>query len=105
VNYVHSERDRSSIYADALPLFTAGRARLLDNAKLIVQFANLERKTSPSGRDHIDHPKGQNDDLANSVALAMVLATKKSSGFDLETYMKAFYDPAPSRLSRSLGLN
>ena len=26
-----SDRDRSAIYADALPLFTSGRARLLDN--------------------------------------------------------------------------
>jgi hypothetical protein len=30
VVYRHSERDRSKIYQDVLPLFTSGRARLLD---------------------------------------------------------------------------
>src|ERR1700730_17946002 len=31
IRYVHSERNRSEIYLDALPLFTAGKARILDN--------------------------------------------------------------------------
>jgi hypothetical protein len=74
ITYQHSERDRSKIYADALPLFTSGRARLLDNARLVNQFASLERRTSPIGRDRIDHGPAGMDDLANSAALAMVLA-------------------------------
>jgi hypothetical protein len=35
INYQYSDRDRSSIYLDALPLFTTGFARLLDNKRLI----------------------------------------------------------------------
>jgi hypothetical protein len=35
INLRHSDRDRLSIYLDALPLFTTGRARLLDNKCLI----------------------------------------------------------------------
>ena len=31
INYQHSERDRSAIYLDAMPLFTTGRARLINN--------------------------------------------------------------------------
>ena len=56
IRYNHSERDRSTIYSDALPLFSSGRARLVDNPKLVSQFANLERRTSLGGRDRIDHP-------------------------------------------------
>jgi hypothetical protein len=76
IRYIHSERDRSAIYSDVLPLFTAGRARLLDNAKLVSQFANLERRTLPGGRDRIDHPNsaGAHDDSANSAALSLVLS-------------------------------
>jgi hypothetical protein len=97
IKYVHSERDRSAIYSDVLPLFTAGRARLLDNSKLVTQFANLERRTLSTGRDRVDHPNhsGSHDDLANSCALALVLAAGKSSGFDLDLYMRfAFGDEA-----------
>ena len=72
----HSDKDRSAIYSGALPLFTAGRARILDNKKLVSQFANLERRTTAS-RDRIDHPNGQHDDLANSCAGSLVLATAR----------------------------
>jgi hypothetical protein len=78
--YRHSERNRSEIYRDTLPLFTSGRARLLDNQKLISQFAGLERKTSTMGKDRIDHGPGGHDDICNSAALAMVLATSVAKG-------------------------
>jgi hypothetical protein len=72
--YKHSERYRSEIYLNCLPLFTSGRARILDNKRLINQFQSLERKTSSVGRDVVNHPSGQHDDCANATALAMVLA-------------------------------
>jgi hypothetical protein len=78
ITYRHSTRDRSAIYADALPLFTSGRARLLDNPRLVNQFASLERKTSSLGRDKIDHGPGGHDDLCNAAALSLVLATSKT---------------------------
>ena len=74
VRYVQSEKDRSAIYADAMPLFTAGRARLVDNPRLVSQLAALERRTTPVGRDRIDHPAGGHDDVANAVAGALTLA-------------------------------
>jgi hypothetical protein len=76
INYKHSERDRSAIYGDALPLFTSGKIRLLDNKKMINQFASLERHTSSVGKDKIDHGAGGHDDLCNAVAGAMVLAAE-----------------------------
>lgn len=74
IRYEASERDRSAIYLDALPLFTSGRARLLDSPRLAHQFASLERRTSRAGRDRVDHPPGGADDLANAAAGALVLA-------------------------------
>jgi hypothetical protein len=76
ITYRHSERDRSAIYLDALPLFTTGRARLLDNNRLVQQFAGLERRTSPMGKDRIDHGPAGADDVCNSAAGAMVLAAR-----------------------------
>jgi hypothetical protein len=51
VKYQHSERDRSAIYLDVLPKFTSGRIRLLDHPRLVTQFAALERRTSPIGKN------------------------------------------------------
>jgi hypothetical protein len=85
IKYKHSERDRSAIYADALPLFTAGRARILDNKRLVNQFAALERKVSPGGRDRIGHPErsGHHDDAANACAGALVLASARTAELNI----------------------
>ena len=77
ITYRHSDRDRSAIYGDALPLFTSGRARLLDNPKLVAQFASLERRTSTSGRDRIDHGPNGHDDACNAAAGALTLLSTK----------------------------
>ena len=77
INRVKSALDRSGIYLNALPLFTSGRARLLDNKRLVNQFANLERRTFPSGKDRIDHERGRHDDMCNAAAGALVLASPR----------------------------
>jgi hypothetical protein len=74
--YAHSDRDGSAIYADALPLYTSGRARILDIKRHTRQLAQLERKTSTTGRDRVSHPVGGHDDLATASCLAMVLAAQ-----------------------------
>jgi hypothetical protein len=81
IKYVPSERDRSAIYLDCMPLFTAGRARLIDNPRLVAQFAALERRTFSTGRDRVDHGSSGKDDACNSAALALVLAAERS-GYD-----------------------
>ena len=68
ISYRHSDADRSAIYLDALPLFTSGRARLIDSARLVAQFAALERRTFSTGRDRVDHGKAGRDDAANAAA-------------------------------------
>jgi hypothetical protein len=74
VKYEHAEQDRSALYLNALPLFTAARTRLLDNKRLVAQFGALERRTSPVGKDRVDHGPGGHDDLCNAAAGALVLA-------------------------------
>jgi hypothetical protein len=78
IKYRSSDRDRSALYLDVLPLFTSGRARLIDNPRLVHQFATLERRTSRTGRDRVDHAIGSHDDAANSAAGALLLASGKS---------------------------
>jgi hypothetical protein len=77
--YRTSQINRSEIYLNVLPLFTSGRARLIDNPRLISQFANLERRTFPTGRDRIDHDRSGHDDLCNAAAGAMDLASRTSA--------------------------
>jgi hypothetical protein len=72
----HSERDRSAIYADLVPLLTAGNARLIDSKRLVSQLASLERRVTSMGRDRIDHGPGGSDDVANSAAGALVMVGK-----------------------------
>jgi hypothetical protein len=74
VKYQNSERDRSEIYCEALPLFMSGRCKLLDSRRLVGQFAQLERRTFSNGKDKVDHPRNGADDLANAAAGALVLA-------------------------------
>jgi hypothetical protein len=77
VSYYNCPRDRSALYANVLPLFTSGAVRLLDNKKLVGQFAALERRPTTT-RDKIDHPPAAHDDLCNAAAGALVLAAERS---------------------------
>lgn len=72
ITYLHSERSKSEIYLEAVSLFASGAVRILDNKNLISELILLERKTSRSGRDVVDHPVGAHDDLANSCAGVLV---------------------------------
>jgi hypothetical protein len=74
VHYTYSDDDKSGIYLNALPLFTSGRVRLVDNSRLVTQFTTLERRVSPGGKDAVDHGRNAHDDLCNAAAGALVLA-------------------------------
>jgi hypothetical protein len=76
IRYATSKLDRSEIYLGFLPLITSGQVLLLDHPRAIAQFANLERRTFPSGKDRIDHGRSGHDDLSNAIAGAVVLASQ-----------------------------
>jgi hypothetical protein len=78
IKFRASERDRSTIFVDVLPLFSSGCVRLISNQRLVNQLAALERKTNPSGRDRVDHPPGGHDDIAVAAAGALVLCSSQS---------------------------
>jgi hypothetical protein len=74
IRYDTSEKPKSDIYKELLPLLNSRRVDLIDHQKMISQLCNLERKTARGGRDSIDHPTGAHDDVANCAAGALVFA-------------------------------
>jgi hypothetical protein len=64
-----------------VPIITSKRVELPDNVRLVNQLVALERRTSLTGKDSIDHPRGLHDDLANAVAdVCDVVAREGSRG-------------------------
>ncbi len=78
-----SERTKSEIYVELLPLINSHKADLLDDRKTINQLVGLERRTARSGKDSIDHPPGGHDDRINAVAGALVLAAMGPGSFEI----------------------
>jgi len=74
IEYDLAEHPKSEIYLSCVPLLNATRVQLLDLPRLAAQFTSLERRTSRSGRDTVDHTPGAHDDLANAVAGALLLS-------------------------------
>jgi hypothetical protein len=79
IAYEPSELVKSDIYGSFLPLLNSCRVDLLDHKKLANQLVSLERRTARGGKDSIDHPPAQHDDIANAVAGAAVLAIGTST--------------------------
>lgn len=71
ITYEHSEKDRSGIYADFLAALNSDRVELPPCETTARQLTSLERRTTRTGKDIIDHPPGGHDDFANAVAGAV----------------------------------
>lgn len=86
IGYEVSERDKSDLYRDLLPLINTREAELLENQRLTQQLLGLDRRTAQRGRDTIafmrrhsrseDGHSSAHDDVANAVAGALVLAAE-----------------------------
>jgi hypothetical protein len=72
VQYELSDKPKSDLYRDLLPLVNSGKVELLDHSRLVTQLCGLERRTARSGKDSIDHAPGAHDDLVNAAAGALV---------------------------------
>ena len=79
IKLISSEKTKSEIYLEILPVVNASRIELLDHPKMISQFSRLERRTSRSGRDIVDHGPSTHDDVANAVAGSLWLCEKAAS--------------------------
>lgn len=80
ITYRASELAKSDIYLAFLPVLNSGRVRLLDLPQAKKQLTSLDRFEHRGGRDTIDHPKGQHDDVANAVAGVVVMVDQKRLG-------------------------
>jgi hypothetical protein len=76
ITYTASERDRSAIYLELLPIVNAARVAILDQPDLLRELRGLERRRGTSGRDRVDHRPGSHDDRANAAAGALVLVAE-----------------------------
>lgn len=68
VSYKRSERSRSDLYREMLPMLNSGKLMLLDHPKLFKQIMGLERRVFRGGKEAINHAPGSHDDIANAVA-------------------------------------
>jgi hypothetical protein len=69
-----SDWTRSKIYLAALPMVMSNQVELLDLPRLLTQLRSLERRKRRQGKDTVDAPPRQHEDVANSAYGALVLA-------------------------------
>jgi hypothetical protein len=77
IDYKTSKLNRSELYLESVPFWMRSAVSIPDNHQLIRELRLLERKTSPSGADKVDHPKNGSDDFANALAGSMWLTMKE----------------------------
>jgi hypothetical protein len=82
IDYRLSDKPKSEIYQNLLPLLNGNRLELLDLPRLAAQLVGLERRTARSGRDSIDHGPGGHDDVINAAGSALLAASGTNSRYD-----------------------
>jgi hypothetical protein len=80
VTYRESPMDKSAAYAECAPLFAQGRVRVLDDPAMLRELKMLERRPRAGGKPWIDHPRGQHDDRANALCLAVAMVVSQRIG-------------------------
>lgn len=75
--YEVSKLDRSGLYLELLAAINSGRIELPPCEKTKRQLAGLERRTSRSGRDSIDHGPNGHDDRSNAIAGLLALSKQR----------------------------
>jgi hypothetical protein len=78
IEYEHAEQSKSELFLETVALVNSKQCELLDHPRLLAQFGGLQRRTTRSGKDSVDHRPHQRDDLANACAGALVLAVTGS---------------------------
>ena len=66
-HYIRAEETASKLYLEGQPIFNRGQIEIPDDATLIRELRLLERRPSNLGREVVSHPRGANDDRANSL--------------------------------------
>ena len=107
ITYNVAEKNRSELYLAMLPAINSQTVELLDSKRLTSQLAGLERRTSRSGKDSVDHAPGSYDDVANAAAGAVVLLARRGpvswlTGLPIDD--PAHAEAVAKRLNPSAGL-
>jgi hypothetical protein len=98
LGYKRSEKSKSEIYLEVLPVFTRGVASLPNHPQLLKELRLLERRTHVSGRDTISHGRTGTDDFANAVCGALqCVSSDGSSLWQREAFGAAV--PLPNRVA------
>jgi hypothetical protein len=61
IEYRCSDKTKSDLFRDLLPMLNAGRVTLPKSERLVNQLCGLERRVARSGKDSIDHGTGSHD--------------------------------------------
>ncbi len=79
IHYRHSELTKSECYLESLPVFSQGVVDLLDVPVLTTELMQLERRTSRSGKDSVDHPPQGRDDHANACCGVLAMLASRTN--------------------------
>ena len=100
--YEAIKKSKSDQYSALLPMLNAQRIVLPRHDRLVRQIVGLERRTTRSGHNSIDHAPGGRDDIANALAGAAQLAhTALPSLWPSESFLdngRAAELPPPKRV-------
>ena len=97
ISYHAATKDKSALYVEALPQFTADRLELLDSQTLVTQLRLLERRSRSGGKgDMVDHPPRGKDDVANASCGAIWLAASDSDE-DSQVFPSTWIQQAQAR--------
>ena len=81
LSYERSPLPRSALYLESIADFSRGAVSIPDHPQMIRELRLLERRTSRSGKDSVDHPRNGSDDFANALAGAMYLCRSGRSSY------------------------
>jgi hypothetical protein len=99
IEYRQSEKTKSDIYKDLLPIINSGRCELLDDKRLIAQLCNLERRVARGGKESIDAPPSRmnsaegHDDRVNASAGSLVNVSLGVSGYNIDVLLPGYRAP------------
>jgi hypothetical protein len=102
VGYRRSDLNRSALYLEMLPKFTQGRISIPNHPQLLRELRLLERRTSRSSRDQVDHPANGSDDWSNSIAGCSQCCTRSVRKTAKAQVGRATYVPQKPRIRRTV---
>jgi len=88
ITYRPSERSKSDVYREVLPLINGGRVELPAHQTLRTQLGNLERRVGRTGQDSIGAVAGAHDDVSDAACGALVLAGGGMPGDGWLSYLR-----------------